>query len=249
EVHLNNQGDVDIQNILGRVTIDNQRGHVRLLKAAAGVLIKNTYDGVAASDVGGLLEVINNHGRIRAHHFLKGATLETDNEDVTANDFGGALKVTTKRGDVRVNPLRKVTSPIDISVDIGDISLGLPDSVNALIDASVERGSVEGDVGALKSSEQGKRLLKATIGEGGPLLRLRSRLGDIQISRDGEVEISEPDFPDAPDIDAKFRPRLGADPLPAPPKPPEPPSVPKKPKAAAALEPPAPPAKPTPDRR
>ncbi|MBK5257534.1 MAG: hypothetical protein JJE39_16030, partial [Vicinamibacteria bacterium] len=47
EVHLNNQGDVDIQNILGRVTIDNQRGHVRLLKAAAGVLIKNTYDGVA----------------------------------------------------------------------------------------------------------------------------------------------------------------------------------------------------------
>ncbi len=249
DVTLDNQGDIDIQNILGRVVIDNQRGHVRLLKAAAGVLIRNSYDAVAASEVTGLLEVVNKHGSISAHRFLKGASLETDNEDVNASDFAGPLKVEAKRGDVSVNPMRPVSSPIDIVVDIGDIRLGLPDSVNAQIDASVERGSVEGNVGALKSSEQGKRLLRATIGAGGPLLKLRSRLGDIEVSREGEVEISEPDFPNAPEIDTRFREGF-------PPPPPEPPAAvkaPRIPKAPADAKAPAPPeapparVRPTPD--
>lgn len=256
EVTLNNQGDIDIQNILGRISIDNQRGHVRLLKAAAAVLIKNTYDAVAASDVGGLLDITNKHGRIRAQRFAKGANLETDSEDVDASDFSGPLKVIANRGEVSVKPLRKVTSPIDVSVDIGDVNLGLPNSVNAVIDASVERGEVEGNVGALKSSEQGKRLLRATIGEGGPLLKLRSRLGDIKVESEDEIDVSEPEFPDAPEVDLRFHPRSGVDPLPVPPKPPEPPEVPAAPatrpvkptKPPRAPEPPPAPS-PTPDRR
>lgn len=246
DVTLNNQGDIDIQNILGRVNIDNQRGHVRLLKAAAAVLIKNTFDEVSASDVGGLLEVTNQHGGIHAHGFSKGARLETDNEDVKAADFEGPLNITVKRGDVLVKPIRKVLSPIDIQVDIGDVTLALPDSVNALVDASVERGSVEGEVGALKSSEQGKRLLKATIGAGGALLKLRSRLGDIKVSSEDALDTDEADLPEAPEIDARFRVRPGADPLPAIPKAPDMPEVPaaKAPKAPKApkLPEPAPPA-------
>ncbi len=252
DVTLKNQGDIDIQNILGRVSIENRRGHVRLLKAAAGVLIKNAYDSVGAADVGGLLEIKNTHGSIRAHRFLKGATLETDSEDVDASDFAGPLTVIAKRGDVSVKPLRKLIAPIDVTVDIGDVSLALSDSVNALLDASVERGDVEGNVGALRSSEQGKRLLKATIGSGGPLLKLRSRLGDIKVSSEDDLDVSEPDFPDAPEIDARFRTPLGADPLPASPKPPATPRKPRVPKVPKAPEMPAipePTVTPTPDRR
>ena len=239
DVNLNNQGDIDIQNIQGRVTIDNRRGHVRLLKAAASVVIKNTYDNVAVAEVLGPLEIKNEHGGIRAHRFAKGADLETDSEDVDVSDFDGALKVIAGRGDVSVKPIRKVLAPMDIRIDIGDVRLGLPDSVSALLDASVDRGDVEGNVGALKSSEQGKRLLKATIGTGGPLLKLRSRLGDIRISSEDDVEADEPEQPDAPEIDARYRAPIGADPLPAAPKAPEPAKATKAPKA-----PPAPPAVP-----
>lgn len=248
DVTLNNQGDIDIQNILGRVNIDNQRGHVRLLKAAAAVLIKNTFEDVSTSDVGGLLEVTNQHGSIHAHSFLKGARLETDSEDVKAADFSGPLNITVKRGDVRVKPVRSVLSPIDIQVDIGDVTLALPDSVNALIDASVERGSVEGNVGALRSSEQGKRLLRATIGAGGALLKLRSRLGDIVVSGEDALDTDDTDLPDAPEIDPRFRPRPGADPLPAAPLPevPAAPKMPKPPKTQKSSEPTAPAAPPAP---
>ncbi len=253
DVTLNNQGDIDIQNIAGRINIDNQRGHVKLLKAAAAVLIKNTFEEVSVSDVAGLLEVTNEHGGIHAHGFLKGAKLETDSEDVKAADFSGPLNIVVKRGDVRVKPVRSVLSPIDIQVDIGDVTLALPNSINALIDASVERGSVEGDVGALKSSEQGKRLLKATIGAGGPLLKLRSRLGDISISGEDDLDTDEADLPDAPEIDQRFRPRPGADPLPAIPLPeiPEAPKMPKLPKAQKPADPaaPVPPPAPTPQDR
>ena len=234
DVTLNNQGDIDIQNIQGRVNIDNQRGHVRLLKAAAAVLIKNTFEDVSTTDVGGLLEVTNQHGSIHAHGFLKGARLETDSEDVRVADFSGPLNITVKRGDVRVKPIRSVISPIDVQVDIGDVTIALPASINALIDASVERGSVEGNVGALKSSEQGKRLLKATIGAGGVLVKLRSRLGDITVSDEDELDTDEADLPDAPEIDLRFRP--GADPLPALPIP-EVPAAPKMPKPAKAQKP------------
>lgn len=259
-VTLNNQGDIDIQNITGLVSIENRRGHVRLLKAAAGVLIKNSFDSVAASDVGGMLEITNKNGSIRAQRFLKGAKLETDGEDVDASDFEGALNVVASRGEVSVKPLRKVLAPVDIQIDIGDIRLALPDSVNALLDAKVERGDVRGEVGALNSSEQGKRLLKATIGAGGPLLTLRSRLGDITVSSEDELDVSEPDFPNAPDVDARFRQVRGADPMPAAPRAPEIPEVakPKPPKPgklprdtglpAAPAAPPAPPV-PTPERR
>ena len=253
DVTLNNQGDIDIQNILGHISIDNQRGHVRLFKAAAAVLIKNTFEEVAATDIGGLLEVTNQHGSIHAHRFSKGAKLETDSEDVKAADFSGPLSISVKRGDVRVKPIQKVTSPIDIQVDIGDVTLALPDSINALIDASVERGSVEGNVGALKSSEQGKRLLKATIGAGGALLKLRSRLGDIKLSGEDELDSDEPNLPDAPEIDLRFRP--GADPLPVPPKMPGAPEIPpagktpKTPKAPKLPEGAEPPPAPTPRDR
>ena len=234
DVTLNNQGDIDIQNITGRVNIDNQRGHVRLLKAAGAVLIKNTFEDVSITDVGGLLEVTNQHGSIHAHRFLKGARLETDSEDVRAADFSGPLNITVKRGDVRVKPIRSVLSPIDIRVDIGDVTLALPESINALIDASVERGKVEGNVGALKSSEQGKRVLKATIGAGGALLRLRSRLGDISVSGEDGLDTDEADLPDAPEIDTRFRMHPGADPLPAMPKTPEMPVIPPAAKAPKA---------------
>jgi hypothetical protein len=248
EVTLHNQGDIDIQNVLGRVSIDNQRGHVRLLKAAAAVVIKNTYDSVEATEVGGLLDVNNRHGRIRVQQFLQGANLETDSEDVDASDFSGPLRVTARRGDVSLKPLRKLMFPIDVTVDIGDVSLALPEAVNALIDASVERGNVEGEVGALKSSESGKRLLRATIGAGGALLKLRSRLGDIKISSEDDLDVSTPEFPDAPDLDARYRPRLGADPLPVPPQPAEAPEGPKA-KAPRLPKPPEPPPAPTPDGR
>ncbi len=114
----------------------------------------------------------------------------------------------------------------------------------------------------LYATEQGKRLLKATIGAGGALLKLRSRLGDIQVSSDSEVEVSEPDLPDAPEIDTRFRMPIGADPLPATPRAPEMPAAPKAPKAPKAPRtpsgdeapqaPPAPPApavKPSPEGR
>jgi hypothetical protein len=256
DVTLNNQGDIDIQNITGRVNIENQRGHVRLLKAAADVVIKNTFEEVSASEVAGLLEITNQHGGIHVHGFTKGAQLETDSEDVKVADFSGPLTIVVKRGDVRVKPIRDVLSPIDIRVDIGDVTLALPNSVNALIDASVERGRVEGDVGALRSSEQGKRLLKATIGAGGPLLKLRSRLGDITLSGEDDLDSDEVDLPDAPEIDTRFFARPGADPLPAMPPPPGAPETPKTPKVPRAPkvdavkpslpEPPAPPAAPSP---
>lgn len=250
DVTLNNQGDIDIQNIVGRVSIENRRGHVRLLKAAAAVVIKNSFDEVAASDVAGLLEITNEHGTIRAHRFLKGARLETDSEDVDASDFAGPLNVLVKRGDVSVKPARKVLSPMDIQVDIGDVRLGLPDSIDALLDATVERGDVEGKVGALNSMEQGKRLLKATIGAGGPLLRLRSRLGDIRVSSDDDLDLTDPDLPNAPEIDTRFRMPLGADPLPVAPSNPEAPALPKSPKLPKAPKAPAAPempARPSPE--
>ncbi len=255
DVTLKNRGDIDIQNVTGQVSIENRRGHVRLLKAGAGVLIRNSFDNVAASDIAGLLEITNEHGSIRAQRFLKGGRLESDSEDIDAMDFAGPLTVVTNRGGVSVKPLRKVLAPIDITVDIGDVRLGLPDSVNAQLDAKVERGDVRGEVGALNSTEQGKRLLKATIGTGGPLLTLRSRLGDITVSREDDVDVSEPDFPDAPEIDTRFRTPLGADPRPArpvPPETPEPPAGPKAPKltkpgkGAVAPKAPEPPPAPTP---
>lgn len=259
DVTLNNQGDVDIQNVLGKVSIDNRRGHVRLLKALGTVLIKNTFDIVAASDVGGVLTITNQHGGIRAQRFAKGATLETDTEDVEVSEFSGPLSVKVKRGEVSVKPMRKVLSPIDVQVDIGDVRLALPDSVDALLDASVERGDVEGNVGALRSSEEGKRLLKATIGAGGTLLKLRSRLGDIRVSSEDDLSLDEPESPNAPEIDAQFRPRLGADPLPAisqpgvpsPPLPkiPKLPALKAPPKTAAPAEPPAPAPTPSPTGR
>ncbi|MEO8358449.1 MAG: DUF4097 family beta strand repeat-containing protein [Vicinamibacteria bacterium] len=251
DVEVTNQGDVDMQNILGRVTVENQRGHVKLLKAGASVLIKNTFEEVAASDIGGFLEISNQHGNIRAERFVAGAKLETDSEDVDVADFNGPLNIVTKRGDVSVKPLRKGLAPIDVSVDIGDISLALSETVNAILDASVDRGDVEGTVGALKTSEQGKRVLRATIGAGGPLLKLRSRLGDIKLSNENDLDVSEPDSPDGPEIEMRWRsaprPEHGLDPLPVAPKAVPAPAAapqPRLPRAAKPIEPSQPPTAP-----
>jgi hypothetical protein len=254
DVTLTNRGNIDLQNVFGRVSIENLRGHVRVMKAAANVVVKNSFDEVAINEVAGLLEVTNERGGILARGFRNGARLQTDSEDVEVSDFSGPLNVVTRRSDVRLKPERKVTAPIDIEVDVGDIRLGLPEAVDATLDASVERGDVKGDVGALRSSDNDKRSLRATMGNGGPLLKLRSRLGDIRVLEENEVEISEPRYPNSPDIDRRHLEPLGADPLPAepiaPPDVPKKPKAPKPPKTEAAPAPPAPPEapKPTPGR-
>ena len=247
DVTLTNRGNIDLQNVAGRVSIENQRGHVRVMKAASAVIVKNSFDEVAVNDVAGRLEVTNERGGIRARGFVAGAQLQTDSEDVEVADFTGPLNIITRRSDVSVKPDRKLIAPIEIAVDVGDIRLGLPESVNAELDASVERGDVRGDVGALRSSDRDKRALRATIGTGGPLLKLRTRLGEIRVIDEGEIEVDEPRFPNAPDIDRRHLEPTGADPLPAEPiRPPEPPKKDQGPKAPRieAREAPAPPAPP-----
>ncbi len=252
DVTLNNQGDIDIQNVLGRVSIDNHRGHVRLLKAAAGVLIKNTSEEVTASDVAGRLEVTNQHGSIRVQRFLKGAALESDSEDIEASDFSGPLTIMVKRGDVSVKPMRKTLGPMDISVDIGDVNVAMPDLGAASIDVSVERGDVEGNLSGLKTTEQSKRALKGSIGNGGPLLKLRSRLGNIKVSGSDAFEVRAPDLPEAPDIERRAGIPEGAPVLAGPVMPPmpgKPPmaGIPAPPKSLKPMPPTsAPPARPAP---
>ena len=107
---------------------------------------------------------------------------------VLANDTdpeGAALSAVLVQGPahgtVTLNVTKHGEDGIACETTNGMISLTLPPSVNARLSARVTNGAISQEGFNLTVSEQSRRRLDATIGGGGPPIRLETTNGAIQV--------------------------------------------------------------------
>ncbi|HUU36337.1 MAG TPA: DUF4097 family beta strand repeat-containing protein [Vicinamibacterales bacterium] len=107
----------------------------------------------------------------------------TENGGVTLNDVGGQVVGTTRNGGVtvRLTGARWEGAGLDVETTNGGVTLAVPADYSAALEVATVNGGIRSDFPAVASGRR-SRQLQATLGSGGPLLKLRTVNGGVRIN-------------------------------------------------------------------
>jgi DUF4097 and DUF4098 domain-containing protein YvlB len=197
---------VDVTTAGGSIRIETVGGPITARTAGGDIDIRDAEQDVTAETSGGDITLDGIGGRAR---------VETSGGDIEGRALRGPLEATTSAGDIELRaasgPVTAETSVGDIEVEAsassydtdpalqlstshGDIELTLPADVRATIQAEAEgygggmgRDDIRSDVPLTREGGDGDPLrARGDLNGGGPVLRLSTNGGSIQIRTVGE---------------------------------------------------------------
>lgn len=158
-----------------------------------GRVVLNTSDGsVTADRTAGELQVRTGDGAIRLSGVEGTLDLDTEDGSVTVEGKPGSLRAHTGDGAIRlqIDDGSVMRDAWDIATRDGSVTVSLPESFHAEVDAATSDGSVRSSHPALSLEEsagserrESRRELRARMGEGGPILKIRTGDGSIRFER------------------------------------------------------------------
>lgn len=172
-------------------------GSIRAEAIEGRIVLRTTDGSVTASRLGGDVQIRSGDGSIRIDNATGKLDLETDDGSIGVEAQPSVLRLSTGDGSVRValDPDTVMTDNWDITTSDGSVTLTLPGRFNAELDAETSDGAVRSNHPLLdtedgrqkgeSSRERGerRRAMRAKIGDGGKLLKIRSGDGSIRIER------------------------------------------------------------------
>lgn len=130
------------------------------------------------------LECFTSNGSIEIQDTKGNATLETSNGSITATDHYGDLNASTSNGAIAVEGIKLPTQgECILKTSNGAITLSIPDTTSAMIEASTVNGEIEMrglDVIVIKMEETE---FEGRIGAGEGVIKLKTSNGNILIKR------------------------------------------------------------------
>jgi hypothetical protein len=126
-------------------------------------------------------------GTVNGDVNVDGATSDvvahTVNGSVEARSTGGAVSARTTNGDVRVSAAKLDSDHSEFSTVNGTVTVSLPASINADVDMRTVNGSLTSDFPLTVEGSFNPKRLHATLGKGGPTLRLSTVNGSIRLRK------------------------------------------------------------------
>jgi hypothetical protein len=174
-------------------------GSIRAEAIAGRIVLRTTDGSVTATRLGGDIQIRSGDGSIRIDDTTGKLDLETDDGSIGVNASPTVLHARTGDGSVRIaiDPETVMGDNWDITTSDGTVTLTLPGIFNAELDAETSDGAVRTNHPLLddeqrenrREGEDGderrerRRTLRAKIGEGGKIVKIRSGDGTIRIER------------------------------------------------------------------
>jgi hypothetical protein len=168
-------------------------------EAIEGKIVLRTSDGtIVGTRLGGDIQMRSGDGSIRIENATGKLDLETDDGSVGVEARPSVLHLRTGDGSVRVtlDPDTVMTDNWDVTTSDGSVVVTLPGLFNAELDAETSDGAVrtnhpllDDDRGESRDGEgrderrERRRTLRAKLGDGGRMLKIRSGDGTIRIER------------------------------------------------------------------
>lgn len=168
-------------------------------EAIEGKLVLTTADGtVSGSRLGGTIQVRSGDGSIRLDNVTGNLDLETTDGTIGLDAKPSVLKARTGDGSIRINidTDTAMTDNWELTTSDGSVTVMLPNTFNAELDAETSDGAVrashplladEADRRGEGENRDGRRerrrVLRSKMGDGGKLLRIRTGDGTIRIER------------------------------------------------------------------
>ncbi len=154
-----------------RITLDavaSTNGEIRVSGIEGDVSLKSSNGRIEASNVRGLLQVHSSNGAI------------------VVNRQDGSAWIHSSNGPIEIGAIS--AAPLEIQTSNGPIIVRVPAALNADLNARTSNGTIQSDFdvrpGVIKRTH-----LEGVIGSGGPMLKLSSSNGAIQLLRnEAQVE-------------------------------------------------------------
>jgi hypothetical protein len=159
----------------GAVSVERAGSDVNASTGNGRVRVAETEGTVRVSTGNGAVEVRNAKGRVH---------VSTGNGDVDVATSEGPVEVSSGNGniDVRMSALR-AKEDMAFHTGSGDVHLTLPANYSGELDASTGNGSIRSDFDLKIKGQLSPRHIRATIGEGGPMLRMTTGNGEFEIRK------------------------------------------------------------------
>jgi DUF4097 and DUF4098 domain-containing protein YvlB len=175
--------DVSIESVQGSVRLTGDYfGTTRLARITDSVHFQSSRTDLELAKLDGDLMLDSSDLRVSS---LAGPTrVITRSKDIRLNDFSGNVHIEDNNSDVELTPGKLPLGNIQITNHHGRIQLVLPASANFQIDAHAARGEISSDFPGLNLQNSAhESSASGTIGNGGPLIRLATERGDIEIRK------------------------------------------------------------------
>jgi hypothetical protein len=186
KIDLSGRGsDVELENILGQVTINGSyMGTLEFKNLAKALQFEGTRNTeLHAQAVPGRISM--DLAGVTGSGITGPVRLVTNSRDIKLDQFTQSLEVETERGDLQLQPASPV-SAIDARSGVGRIELVLPEKAKFDLQATAERGEAVNDFGdAIQKETEGRTsTLKGRVGDG-PTIRLTANRGSVTVRREG----------------------------------------------------------------
>lgn len=150
--------------------------HVESLE---GDLQIDAYSGDLIADRTGSLDADTYSGDVRVSRAEGPITVETYSGRLRADSLSGSVTFTSYSGSATLGVTR-LTADSRFDTYSGDVSLTLPDGTGAVVETTED--AFESDI-PVRTEQLDDDRIRATVGEGGPLLRFDSYSGALRLQR------------------------------------------------------------------
>jgi DUF4097 and DUF4098 domain-containing protein YvlB len=159
----------------GAVTVDRAGSEVRASTGNGRVRVLGTE---------GVVQVSTGNGEVEVRDAKASVRVSTGNGDVDVTTAEGPVEVRTGNGDidVKMSALR-AKEDMAFHTGSGSVRLTLPANYNGELDATTGNGSIRSDFDLKLKGQLSPRHIRATIGDGGPMLRMTTGNGEFEIRK------------------------------------------------------------------
>lgn len=167
-----------------RVKLATGNGAVSVEGAGSDVQASTGNGRVRIIETGGQVRASTGNGDVEVRNAKARVNVSTGNGDVAVVTVEGPVEVSSGNGDidVRMSALRAAES-MSFHTGSGDVSLTLPANYNGELDASTGNGTIRSDFDLKIKGQLNPRHIRATIGNGGPTLRMSTGNGQFEIRK------------------------------------------------------------------
>jgi DUF4097 and DUF4098 domain-containing protein YvlB len=160
-------GDIEVDGVAGGLRAETGSGSVRGTKVAAPVDVHTGSGEIRLGLVGpGFVRTNTGSGDVEIHGAVGGLAVETGSGEVIADGVArAAWSLETSSGDVRLDLGGGTSYNLDVATGSGDITTARP--VQMTVQGRVKDG--------------GRDQLSGQVGSGGPMVKVRTGSGDVDI--------------------------------------------------------------------
>ena len=180
-------GPLRVESIDGEGRLKTSNGPVRLVKFRGNVDVRTSNGPITLDEFSGEALLATSNGPIKASGVRGYLDASTSNGPLTATvddpDSARPLKLRTSNGPLTLTLPSGRLADVSAVTNNGPITLRLPASANARLKARTSNSNVTCDFGLNQVTLQSKTEVEGVIGQGGPILDLRTSNGGIRVVR------------------------------------------------------------------